>query len=53
LIQGRTHGRWKGWFAKFMGGGRRDLQRWFCKSLLPPPLIASWIKIVWVRLKFP
>jgi hypothetical protein len=26
------------WFAKFMGGGRNDLQRWFCKSLLPPPL---------------
>jgi hypothetical protein len=34
------YGRWKGWFAKFMGGGRRDLQRWFCKSLLPPPLSA-------------
>jgi hypothetical protein len=38
LIQGRAHERWKGWFAKFMVGGRRDLQRWFCKSLLPPPL---------------
>jgi hypothetical protein len=40
LIQGRAHRRWKGWFAKFMGGVRRDLQRWFCKSLLPPPLSA-------------
>jgi hypothetical protein len=38
LIQGRAHGRWKGWFAKFMGGVSHDLQRWFCKSLLPPPL---------------
>jgi hypothetical protein len=40
LIQGRTHERWEGWFAKFMGGGRDDLQRYFCKSLLPPPLSA-------------
>jgi hypothetical protein len=40
LIQGRTHERWEGWFAKFMGGGRDDLQRCFCKSLLPPPLSA-------------
>jgi hypothetical protein len=41
LIQGRTHERWEGWFAKFMGGGRGDLQRCFCKSLLPPPLNAQ------------
>jgi hypothetical protein len=40
LIQGRAHGRWKGWFANFKGGGRRDLQRWFCKSPLPPPMIS-------------
>jgi hypothetical protein len=40
LIQGRAYGRWKGWFAKFMRGGRCDLLRWFCKSLLPPPLSA-------------
>jgi hypothetical protein len=40
LIQGRTHERWEGWFAKFMGGGRDDLQRCFCKLLLPPPLSA-------------
>jgi hypothetical protein len=38
LIQGRTHERWEGWFAKLMGGERDDLQRCFCKSLLPPPL---------------
>jgi hypothetical protein len=25
LIQGRVHGRWKGWFPKFMGGGRRPI----------------------------
>jgi hypothetical protein len=40
LIQGRAYGRWKGWFAKFMGDGRGDLQRCFCKLLLPPPLNA-------------
>jgi hypothetical protein len=38
LIQRRSHGRWKGWFTKFMGGGSRDLQRWFRKSPLPPPM---------------
>jgi hypothetical protein len=36
LIQGRTHERWERWFAKLMRGGRDDLQRSFCKSLLPP-----------------
>jgi hypothetical protein len=40
LDQGRTHERWEGWFAKFMGDGRDDLQRCFCKSLIPPPLSA-------------
>jgi hypothetical protein len=40
LIQGRTHERREGWFAKFIGGGRDDLQRCFCKSFLPPPLSA-------------
>jgi hypothetical protein len=40
LIHGRTHERWEGRFAKFMGGGRDDLQRCFCKSPLPSPLSA-------------
>jgi hypothetical protein len=40
LIQWRAHGRWKERFTKFMGGERGDLQRCFCKLLLPPPLNA-------------
>jgi hypothetical protein len=39
LIQRRDHGRWEGWCAKLIRGGRDDLQMHFCKSPLPPPMI--------------
>jgi hypothetical protein len=52
LIQGRAHGRWKGWFAKFMGGGRRDLKRWFIDQNYAQVLHESnlYLKVMWQNL---
>jgi hypothetical protein len=41
LNQRKTYGRWEGWCAKLMRGGRDDLQMHFCKSPLPPPMSPS------------
>jgi hypothetical protein len=52
LIQRRSHGRWKGWFAKPPLQSRLPPPMNFVNHPFHLPWTLPWIKIVWLRLKF-